>query len=186
MSRAIATIEPTSIQAGDSIEWNKTLSQFSANDWTLTYYFIPRTAELSATPIAPVIATNASGDYEIRVTAATTADWLPGTYTLVGKVSDADERFEVYRGALEIVADLALAQAFDNRTVFQRWLDKIDKMIEEGVIREVFKYKWGGMDIEVITIADALTARNRIAAMVIEEANKTKQRKILTRFKQYR
>lgn len=182
MSRAVAAIEPNSIQAGNSVEWDKSLADFPATLWTLRYYLIPAQALQGGDTVTPIVAAASSMDYQVRITAATTAAWLKGKYTLVGYVSDSDERFEIYRGPLEVLPDLTTETQFDNRTYYERLLDKIREVIENGLVRDVIKYTWAGQQCEIMTLEDAFKAEERILSKIQQEAAGTKQRKILTRF----
>lgn len=81
---SIPTKEPSSITAGDSVSWNKTLGDYPANVYNLKYRLAPiaggATTEISA---------SANGTtHEIRLTPADTDTYNPGDYRLIPVVTD--------------------------------------------------------------------------------------------------
>lgn len=184
MSRAVPAIEPTEVQAGNTLEWTKSLDDFPASAWTLTYVVrSPTVIPQDSSPFSSITATASGDDFAVTITAVTTAAWPAGTYWLLGYVSTvAGQRFEIYRGKLSILPDIQAATSFDGRTYWERLLDKIRDVIEQGVIRDTIRYTWNGVDVQIVTMEDALKAEAWIASKVAQEKSSTKQRKILTRF----
>jgi hypothetical protein len=177
------TVEPLRLQAGDTLNFTRELADFDAGDgWTLTYRAISRLG-LDAIDIAAATADDGSG-FEVDVPAATTAAWAAGEYTLYGFVTDGTDRYQVYQGKLTIAPDPESVDFVDSRTYLERVLEKLEKVIEEGVIREVIRYSYGGVSTEVQSMRDALDARDRIRAAIAQEQAATtgRQQKILTRF----
>lgn len=183
MSRDVPQIEPTEIQAGDTLEWARHFEDFPAPTWALTYYIKGSGALQQGLPaIDPIVAVASGTDFSVTVSAAITGAYAAGDYWLIGFVSSGLERFEVYRAKIKVSPDLATSDPYDGRTYYERILDKLRKVIEEGVIRDVFRYSWNGMNVEVVTMEDALKAEGMILAKIAQENGTTKQRKILTRF----
>lgn len=178
MAATPPTIEPTRHQIGDTLSFTRSLPDYPASLWTLTYY-LRGSANTSAIDI---VATADGDDYEIIKTAAVTAAWKAGTYTMVGCVADADERYEVYRGTIELTANVPEADTHDGRTFWERIRDKLRTVIEEGVIRETIRYSYNGVSTEVATMKDAFDALAYAESKVKQEQGGSKQRKILTRF----
>ena len=77
MTADIPTHEPAGIQAGDTIKWIKTINNYSAADgWALSYRLINSNGKFD-------ISSTASGaDHLVTISAATTANYFPGDYTL--------------------------------------------------------------------------------------------------------
>ena len=78
MTADIATTEPTQIRAGDSITWLKTLNDYPATDsWVLHYRLINSAGKFDVT------ATASGSDHLVSISAATSATYTAGKYTLV-------------------------------------------------------------------------------------------------------
>ncbi len=175
------TIEPITLQAGDTLTFTKSFSDFGADDgWALTYRLVSR---LGLTAI-DVSATADGSDFEVNVPAATTALWGPGDYTLYGFVTKSPDRYQVYKGVFTVTPDPASVDFVDSRSYLEKVLEKLEAVILNGVIREVIRYSYGGVSTEVQTMKDALDARDRIKALIAQEnaAATGTQQKILTRF----
>ena len=67
MAAEIPTTEPTSIIAGDTLAWTKSLADYEASLWTLTYYLRGPSAQT-------ITATTSGGDF-----AGTKTAYQPGT-----------------------------------------------------------------------------------------------------------
>lgn len=180
MSATAPTIEPKEIFAGDSIHFTKTLSDYPADTWTLAYRLLKQQGGEAVT----LTATADGTDHEVEVAADDTADYAPGEWWMVGYVTSGTERFQIYAGSLTVKPDPAAATSYDGRTYLQRILALLEEVIEKGVIRETIRYSYGGVSSEVVSMKDALEARDRIKAAIAQEASQAggKQRRILTRF----
>ncbi len=178
MSAAIAIKEPTSHQAGDSLVFTKTLADYPASLWTLSYAL---RITAGGTPIT-ITATASGSDFAVNVTAATTALWTPGIYTIIGYVSNATERYTVYQGNIEITLNVATTDNLDGRTYWERVRDKLRDVIENGVIREVIRYTYNGVSTEVQSMEDAFKALAIAESKVLQEQSGGKVQKIHTRF----
>lgn len=176
----IPTVEPTQIFAGDSLCWSKSFPDFSSADWTLSYRLLSQKGAVDLDVAAPANGT----DFLVTVAAAVTAEWTAAQYTLIGYLTAGTQRVQVYRGKFEVLPDPATVDHFDGRSYLERILQLIEEVIEQGVIREVIRYSYGGVTTEVVSMEDAFKARERIKAAILqEEAEKSgKQRRILTKF----
>lgn len=174
------TVEPTSLQAGDTLNFIRKFADFPASTWTLSYRLVSR-AGLSAIDIA----STADGDsFEVNIPSATTAAYSAGDYTLFGYVTDGTDRFTVYRGNFTITPDPASESFIDSRSYLEKVLEKLETVILDGVIREVIRYSYNGVSTEVQSMSQALDARDRIKALIAQEETLAngRQQKILTRF----
>lgn len=179
MAAAVPTMEPVEVYAGDSIHFTKSLADYPSSEWDLAYRILKQSGDA-----IDITAAADGSDFEIHVTAAATAAWTAGDYWLIGFVTDGTDRVQIYRGQLKVLPDPAVSANFDGRSYLQRVLEKLEAVIEEGVIREVIRYSYGGVTTEVQSLKDALDARDRIKAAIGQEVSQVggKQRKILTRF----
>ena len=120
-----ATTEPVRITAGDTIIWQKSLSDYPANDgWVLAYTLINAAAKKTVTAAA------SGADHLVTITAATSAAWAAGLYTWVATVTKAAERYTVGTGSITVVADLAALATFDARTSARKALDLYNLALE--------------------------------------------------------
>lgn len=76
----IPETEPTEIIAGDTLRWNKTLTDYPADDgWVLKY-------SLRGPGVINIISGVAGSIHTLSVSAEDTADYIPGKYVWVAKV----------------------------------------------------------------------------------------------------
>ncbi len=180
MAAAVPTTEPTEIYSGDSIHFTKSIRDYSAVTWALSYRLLSQKGAVDL----DIAATASGADFDIAVTSGTTAAWTAGEYWLLGFLTSGTERVQTYKGVLSVLPNPATVDHFDGRTYLQRILAKLDEVIENGVIRETIRYSYGGVTTEVWNLNDALKARATIvSAIANEEALASgKQRRVLTRF----
>lgn len=124
MARVIPTTEPTVLVAGDTWDWTKSLADYPASTWTLSYVLINSTDKIT-------IAASADGDtHSVDVAAATTAAYDAGTYKWQSYVSDGTDRYLVGEGTITVKANYNAATTYDARSHVKTTLDALDAMIE--------------------------------------------------------
>ena len=185
MALQIPTVEPTQIYVGDTVQWTRTLVDFSAADgWVLHYSFRRQGGEGSQIDIA----STASGALHLlSIDAATTAQWLFGNYRGEAYVELSGEVHTVWRGDLEILADLASKDStFDTRTKAERILDFIDRSFERVAQKQVVQSNIEGVNLQFRSIDDLIKARNYWQQIVNAErmasSGSTRSNQILARF----
>lgn len=84
--------------------WDRTYSDYPSSDgWTLSY--VLSGAHESVIDLSAFIS-DVDGTWEVRVPPATTVDYTPGSYRLVGVVTHTDgERHRVYSAPLTVLPD---------------------------------------------------------------------------------
>ena len=169
--------EPLEIFAGDSISFTKTLANYPATDWSLTYRIL---SKQGATPIT-ISATADGNDFSVSVDKTTSASWTPGDYWMIGFVSTSTERVQIYSEKLIINPDPAAVSNYDGRTYPEKMLELIEKVIAEGVIRETISYSYGGVSCTVQSMQDAFTIRAWLIAE-IKWQQSGKPQVVVTRF----
>src|SRR5574343_300477 len=88
------------LQAGDTIGWTETLSEYPASDgWTLKY-------RLSGKSQIDITATADGDGYSISVAATTSAAWQAGTYAWQAYVIKSTDIHTVATGSVEILQSL--------------------------------------------------------------------------------
>lgn len=112
------TTEPASLQAGDTIRWQRLLPDYPASaGWVLSYRLINAQARID-------IVAAADGDaHLVTIGAATSAAYEAGEYTTVAQVTRGTDRHTVGQGTIVIKPDwAAAATGADARTPAQRAL----------------------------------------------------------------
>ena len=114
MAAPIPSSEPTTLVAGDTSPWTKSLSDYPATDgWALTYAFRLQQGsgklDLTATP--------SGSDYAVVIPAASSALMVPGIWVWSAYVTKAAERYQVDYGTLVVTPNLAtISQQVDLRS----------------------------------------------------------------------
>lgn len=169
----ISTQEPTVIQAGDTLTWQKSFTDYPANDnWVLHYYIINAAGKFNIT-------SNASGaNHVVSATAADTALYAAGVYTLLGWVTKTTNRHSVYKGQIEVLPDLAAqAAGYDTRTTAKKVLDLLDAaMVASGSNAWTQSYTIEGRTISFRSPGDFIAYRSKIKQEVSREENADRMR----------
>lgn len=166
MSGAIPTTEPASAVCGDTWSWTKTLSDYPAPTWTLTYYLRSREGEQS-------FAAAASGsDHLVTVTAATTAGYKAGRYALISVATSGTERHTVEKKELIVLPDPAfLGAGQDPRSHSRKVLESIEAVLEGRATKDQEEYTIGGRSLKRTPIEELMAMRNTYRAEVRAEDN---------------
>ena len=115
MSGSIPTIEPAVIRAGDSLKWDRHLSDYPPSaGWALEYVF------RAGVTVATFNASAVGDHFEIRIPAADTENLPPGQYRLIGRVSRNGDRYTVHESTISIEPDPALGPASHAETMVAR------------------------------------------------------------------
>lgn len=179
----ISTIEPQSFSRGDTVQWTKTLSDYPASLWALTYEFRGAASK--------TIAATASGDdYAVTIAASATATWNVGTYWWEAYVTKTTERFCVASGTLQVGVNFADKDVVaDHRSHAKKVLDAIEAVIENRATRDQMAYTIAGRSLQLTPLADLMTLRDRYRTEVQKEQRdelikrgETQSHRILVRF----
>lgn len=170
MAAEIPTKEPASAIAGDTWSWTKSLSDYPAPTWTLTYYFRSREGEFNFNAAAD------GADHLVTVTAATTAGYKAGRYGWTVVVTSGSERRTVETGELEVLPDPASTGAGqDPRSHARKVLDAIQAVLEGRATKDQEEYSIGSRSLKRTPLKDlqALEASYQ-ARVTAEEAKQGK------------
>lgn len=183
----IPTIEPAYLQAGDTIQWQRTLPDYPAGDgWALAYRFINQASRIDVVSVA-------DGDvHRISIAAATSSAYVPGDYTWTAFVTRGADRYTIGQGRVTIRHDLASqAAGFDARSEAQRALDDLRSALLKWLSTSghVQEYEIAGRRMRFAT-ADEIRARMAIAQREVASeaaaqriaAGQTTGRRVLVRF----
>ena len=177
-----ATTEPSSVYAGDTVAWTKSLNDYPATAWTL-YYALQRDGGSIS------IEASADGNtHSVSVAAATTATWVPATYQWTAYVSDGTNRYTVETGEITIKPN-PTAGGYDTRGYAKRMLDAIEALLEGRATSDVSSYSIGGRSLSKMSVSELVQWRQKFrreyesekAAERVARGLNT-GRKILTRF----
>ena len=139
--------EPEKLTSGVTWKWKKTISDYPASEWTLTYYL--RKDGATATSFSAA----ADGDtHLVTVAAATTAGYAAGVYDIIGVVVKAAEKYVVFDGIFEVLTNPATTGAYDPRTHSRRVLDLIEAALEGRIPNGMESYTIGGRSINKIPL----------------------------------
>lgn len=125
MATTPPTTEPTALRAGDTWQWTREdlAADYPATAWTLKYYFRNASAYFDITATA-------DGDFfDVLVAKATTANYAAGDYDWLAVVESATQRFEVDKGRIDVLPNLATAAAYDARTFARTMLDAVESAL---------------------------------------------------------
>ena len=156
--------EPSSLRAGDTWKWTRTLADYPAGTWTLKYRF------KNATSYFEIVAGTSGTDHSVSVAAATTAGYTAGSYTWMAWVEGgSSEKYTVDTGTLEIDPDYrASTAAYDGRSHARKMLDAIEAWLEARD-PAVAEYEIAGRRMKYIPIAELVKLRNRYGLEVRNE-----------------
>ena len=166
MAVDIPDSEPTTLRAGDTWKWTKSLPDYPASAWNLKYRFKSPTAGFEITA-------DESGDsYSVTVTAATSAAYTAGTYSWICWVEGGtSEKYTVDTGVTVINPDYrtgTATAALDDRSHARKTLAAIEAWIEsrdQGVAR----YAIAGREMQYIPVADLIKLRQTYKSEVAAE-----------------
>lgn len=164
-----ASVEPTTLRAGDSIAWTRGYDAYLATaGWSLAYRLLWSTGYLD-------ISTTASGAEFAAVIAATSSASIPaGRATLIGTVTKGAERQTVYQGPVTVLANLAIATAFDDRSQAVRALADAKAALAAYTAdgnATVEAYTIAGRSMKFRTAADLIKLIERLERDVVAERN---------------
>lgn len=166
MAFTIPSIEPDSVVAGDLWTWTRSLSDYPATTWTLTYSLIKADRQITLT------ATASGADFLISIAAATTADYSDGTYVWQAYVTSGLERYTVGSGQITVKPNLAtLTQGYDGRTFAEKRVSQLE-MALQARDPAIAEYTINGRNVQYHTIEDIRADLNYWRGIVNSESRK--------------
>lgn len=151
MAQSLPTSEPVYLRAGDTIQWQRSLADYPAGEWTLKYRLINSAGKIDIT------ATASGTDHTVSLAAATTATWAAGVYAMQAYVEKAGERYTVGAGTLTIQPNLAAkTTGFDARSTAQKALDDTRAALATWIASngQVSEYEIAGRRMKYASLAD--------------------------------
>ncbi len=156
MAPPIPSVEPTSVIAGDTVKWTKSLADYPAGDgWSLTYTFINAGGKFT-------ISAGADGDaFLVNVAPATSGGWSAGDYDWRAQVSKSGEIFTVATGRTTVQPSFG-GSTLDGRSTARKMLDAVEAVLENRASSEVAEYQINGRQLKYTSIPDLLKLRDRL------------------------
>jgi hypothetical protein len=102
-----------------------------------------------------------SGDYEVTVTSAVTANWTAGNYEFAVYLVKTGERHIIQSGKVEIEDNVSgISAAYDPRSTVKKTLDAIEAVLEGRASQDIMSYQIAGRQIAKIPVPDLLKMRD--------------------------
>lgn len=167
MTAGIPTTEPQSVNAGDTIQWERQdlTDYLPADGWALSYVLINSAAKIT------ISATTSGTGYAVTVAAATSATYAAGVYAWQAYVTKTTERFKVDEGTMEVLPNFAAATTYDSRSHVKTVLDAIEAVIESRASVDQESYSIMGRSLKRTPMADLLKLKDRYKALYLAEQN---------------
>lgn len=174
---------PSTITAGDTLRFTRSLPDYDPATWTLSYALVNTNGQITFSAID-----NGDGTHLIDVQASTTAGWAPGEYDWQAYVSDGTDRLTVEQGRVTILPDFSAQTAgYDGRLFWQKHLDDLKSayqaFVESGGIRQSYKINDRSMQFKSAEeIIKMISCAQQQLAIEEARAGRRRRRKIMTRF----
>lgn len=178
MAATVPTTEPTVISAGDNVLFTRSLADYPADAWTLTYVLSNGLHAYSFTAFAD------GTTFSVNTHSPVTALYAPGEYRLTGTVSDGVEQHTVYSGLLTVLPNGSVATPLEYRSWAAVALANIEAAIVIDAGRgSILEYTINGRSVRA-SFSEAIKMRDYLLSQVnIANNLGGSQRKILTRFR---
>ena len=150
---------PNEVRAGDTLRWTREFTDYPASDgWALAYTLV------SSTAVATINASADGDGFDVTVTAAISAAFVPGRYTITEFVTKALERVTLNIKPLRVLANLAGASAgTDVRSHARKMLEAIETWLETKSPTAA-SFEIAGRKLQNYPLADLLKLRDRYRA----------------------
>ena len=163
------TTEPATVVAGDTITWQKSLTDYPATTWTLKYRLLNAAGKIDIT------ATASGTDYLVSVSSTTSAAYTAGDYDYLAWVEKGSgptaERNTVATGRITVKPNLAALNTYDGRSPARKIYEGLLAAYQTAVTARAFvaEYEIAGRRMKFNGKADWLTELNYWKAQVAAE-----------------
>lgn len=183
----IPTTEPSTVTAGDTVTWLKSLSDYPASGgWSLAYRLINSAGKID------IAATASGADHLVSVAAATTESWLAGDYDYIATVTKAAERYTVGNGRITVAPNLAALTTYDGRSIERKALEALESAYLDYLTNHqghVQEYEIAGRRMKFRSAAEIWDQISRLRAEVRKQddaaamaAGINPKRRVMVRF----
>ena len=165
MTITVPTSEVTRFRAGDRLQWTRSLTDYDAGTWTLAYTLA------NADGVLTIAASGSGTTYTVDVAPATSADYPPGWYQMVGTLTNSTtDRVTLGPWRVEVLPNLAAAvSGVEWRSQARIALDAVRAVIAGRATRDQEEYSIQGRSLKRTPIADLILLENKLKADVAAE-----------------
>lgn len=158
----VPTQEPAEITPGDTVKWLRSLSDYPASSgWALTYELVNAANRIT-------ISAAASGaDHLVTIAAATSANYVAGSYAWRARVTKTDEVYTVGSGRITVLP--VFSTIIETRSQARRTLEAIEATLEGRATSATESYEIAGRQLRYFTPEQLLPWRDRYRADVARE-----------------
>jgi hypothetical protein len=118
----VPTKEPLEFRAGDSVSWSKSIADYPADEYALTY-------RARGAGSFDITCTADGEDFVATITAADTAQLQAGDYWIVGTVTAGTDVKTIYAANVRVLPNFqdaaAVTQGYDGRSHARKMLDSL-------------------------------------------------------------
>lgn len=155
---AILDREPEEFFQGETIKWEKSLSDYPFSEgWTLKYYFSKSDDAFNVTAAQ----SGTSEDYLVTLLSSVTADKVIGIYDWQAWVEKDTEKDMVGTGTTELKSTLTGGGNVDSRTHVKKTLDALEATILKKASRDQLDTEIVGRKIKTFTPEELLEWRSK-------------------------
>ena len=159
----IPTTEPAQIIAGDSARWMRSLADYPAPTWTLTYTLIGESYKST-------FSASASGtDHAIHLLPAITSAWAAGEYALRARVSDGTDAYTIGESRVQVMPSYSATASGDMRSAARRGLAAIEAYLADPDRIASAEYTIAGRSLRRYPLDELWRHRDRLRAEVMRE-----------------
>lgn len=165
MTAQVPTTEPSALRVGMTWQWRRTLANYPASVWTLTYWF----KQAAASGAKFSIEAAADGDaHAVEVAATITAAYTADDYTWVAVATSGGDAFEVDSGTCKLLPKYNADTALDDRTHAKKMLERVEAALE-AISMGAKSYGIGTRSYTSRDIPELTDLRNQYRAEVFAE-----------------
>jgi hypothetical protein len=148
-------MEPTSFIIGETVEWEKYLSEYpTKKGWNLSYSFRNYSTGFDITAISK------SDHYLVQLSRETTANCKAGNYWWQANIHKENIRHIIAEGSLEIKPNLAMVETYDGRSHVKKVLEALEATILGKASRDQLSYSISGRSLSRLSPAELLKWRD--------------------------
>jgi hypothetical protein len=155
---------PAKLRAGDTWEWSRSLADYPAPTWVLTY----RLKNDCDDPDA-IVAVASGTDHAVTVAAATTAVIKPGRYRWFARVTSGALAYTVEEGWVDVEPDASGVGKFDPRTDARKMLEAVEATLYGRASRDQQAMSLNGRSISRTPLPELWQWRDKLRAEVKAE-----------------
>lgn len=147
-------IEPTTVTAGDTLIWLRTLSDYPATDgWVLKYRLLNASGKID------VVAAASGTDFLITITNIVSAAYVAGTYDWTSWVEGNSQRITIGTGRIVVKPDPAAQNTFDGRSNARKALEALQTAYQSYITAgnaHIAEYEIAGRKMKFRSSAEIL------------------------------